>query len=191
MAIIAVLIGLVLRRKVLWTATGNAPLNSAIQLLAEWFTNSPPELRQKIARFPGVSGDASPPAIAAPFVVKMSGRGNAAKLAYISLITDGSLAQDRRRNWPCFVEPAALLIQDEAQTFGRPNQLFAINLGRHVHILQGGDHQQPPGASTDSGMHLLNSVACGGCPWAPLRYPPLPSAPTLANCIHCFPWGSG
>jgi hypothetical protein len=53
------------------------------------------------------------------------------------------------------VEPADLLIQDEAQTFGRPNQLFAINLCKHVHILQGGDHQQPPGASTDSGMHLL------------------------------------
>jgi hypothetical protein len=41
----------VLKRKVLCTATGNAPLNSAIQLLTEWFIDSPADLRQKIARF--------------------------------------------------------------------------------------------------------------------------------------------
>jgi hypothetical protein len=49
MAIIAVLIGLVLKRRVLWTATGNAPLNIAIQLLAERFSDAPAEIRQKIA----------------------------------------------------------------------------------------------------------------------------------------------
>jgi hypothetical protein len=164
MAIIAVLIGLVLKRKVLWTATGNAPLNSAIQLLAEWFADAPLDIRQKIARFPGVASDASPSALAAKFVVKMPERGRAVKLAFIALITDGSLAQDRRRNYPCFVEPPDLLIQDEAQTFGRPNQLFGINLGRHVHILQGGDHQQPPGASTDPGMHLLMESLAADAP---------------------------
>ena len=158
-ALFACFVVLIAGLRMLWAATANTPLASALAILRALLSDAHADVKGLFAWLPG---EAQSAAFGGDMVIPLYERGRKVARLACALITSGSFAADIAKEFGPMsnFQPVHFLFFDESQGFGKwADALLFIKLLYHGVVKFIGDPDQPGGASHEKLqqkiLHLL------------------------------------